>query len=47
MLPYREVMAVDRRLLITAWMLALVAGLVFTIGLPAAFAILVDLTPWR
>lgn len=47
MLTYREVMAVDKRLLMVAWILALVAGLVFTVGLPAAFTMLLDLVWWR
>ncbi|HLG73403.1 MAG TPA: hypothetical protein VK009_23530 [Chloroflexota bacterium] len=40
-------MAVDRRLLMMAWILALAAGLVLTVGLPAAFSLLLDLAWWR
>ena len=47
MLPYREVMAMDRRLFMAAWFIALAAGLVLTVGLPAAFTLLLDLAWWR
>jgi hypothetical protein len=40
-------MAVDRRLLMAAWMLALAAGLVLSVGLPAAFTLLLDVIWWK
>ena len=40
-------MALDRRLLLVAWMLALAAGLVLTVGIPAAITLLLDLAWWR
>jgi len=40
-------MAIERRWLMTAWMVALAVGLVVTIGAPAAFTLLLDLIWWR
>lgn len=37
----------DRRWLAVAWMLALAAGLVLTIGIPAAAMVVADLLWWR
>ena len=35
-------MSIESRLFVMAWLLALAAGLVVTVGLPAAFTVLAD-----
>jgi hypothetical protein len=40
-------MVMDKRFLLMLWVLALAAGLVVTIGLPAAFTFLTNLFWWR
>jgi hypothetical protein len=40
-------MVINRRVLLMVWIVALAAGLLVTIGLPAAFTLLTDFMWWR
>jgi len=47
LLAYRQDMTTETRILLTFWTAALIAGLIVTIGLPAALSFVSELTWWR